>query len=47
MSAIYSPLHRLWIVLRADRPELIFASGRTKVDAEAAARAILAKQAQS
>lgn len=33
MKAIYSPMHGCWIVLRADRPELVLASGKTQEEA--------------
>lgn len=33
MEAIYSDLHRKWIVMRKDRPELVLASGSSKEEA--------------
>lgn len=39
MKAVYSKLHKAWIVQRPDRPELILASGHTKEAAETKARA--------
>ena len=37
MKAIYSPLHKAWIVQNPDRLELVLGSGNSKGEAEARA----------
>ena len=37
MKAIYSPLHKAWIVQNPDRLELVIGSGSSKHEAEARA----------
>ncbi len=38
-NAVYSPMHKMWVVSQDDRPDLVYAYGSSKPEAEDAAKA--------